>query len=174
MPQITRHKAYVDVPIIEADIEGFDARRDNLIQAIEKELGPNDYKTNIHARMTKWNMHDYEDFKWLSDQALGLLWKYDRRGEGVWSCTSIWGAMYSKDETAIDHAHYPASWSGIVYVDYPEGAGCTWFPLIDKRVKPKDGKLIMFPGHLRHSTEPSTCDKRIIIAYNIYPNPTNR
>ena len=90
MTEITRYKGYVDIPFIEADLDGFDARRANLLEAITKELGPNDYKTNIKARMTKWNMHDYEDFKWLSDQALGLLWKYDRRGEGVWSCTSIW------------------------------------------------------------------------------------
>lgn len=173
MTEIITYKAEVDIPFIEADLDGFHARRANLLEAITKELGPNDYKTNIKAKMTKWNMHDYDDFKWISDQALALLWKYDRRGEGVWSCTSIWGAEYTADETAIDHNHYPASWSAIVYVDCPKGSGATWFPLIDRQVKPKDGKICMFPGHLRHSTKPSFCDKRIIISLNIYPNPPN-
>ena len=144
MTEITRHKAEVDIPFIEANLDGFTARRANLIEAISKELGTNDYKTNIKAKMTKWNMHDYQDFKWLSDQALGLLWKYDRRGEGVWSCTSIWGAEYTAEETAIDHNHYPASWSAIVYVDCPVGSGATWFPAIERHVEPRMVKFVCF------------------------------
>jgi uncharacterized protein (TIGR02466 family) len=82
------------------------------------------------------------------------------------------------------HTHPGAHWSGVYYVDKPQGSGNIQLydpivqrhPLIEPKnktrktsisVESETGGLIMFPAWLQHSVEVNTCkEDRISISFN--------
>ena len=42
-----------------------------------------------------------------------------------------------------------------------------FFPTSGKKIKAEEGKVVIFPGNVRHSVPPNKCDNRIVVAGNI-------
>ena len=87
---------------------------------------------------------------------------------GTYSITDCWGAVYKKGESCNPHAHHPAIWSFVYYVDAtPEDAPLV-FPTSGNAIYPNSGLMIVFPGWVTHSVPPQVNEKeRVVIAGNL-------
>ena len=112
------------------------------------------------------------------------------------SITTMWSITNPPGSSNRAHIHPGALWSGVYYVQAPEGAGQIEFTdprtvqimnsatfVANKkrktecwtkvRVQPQPGKLLFFPSWLYHAVEPNLAEgtgneaERIIISFNI-------
>ena len=88
-----------------------------LIDKIKTQGDQQYRKTNVQADMTKWTMFNDVDFKKIIDFAIevtkgGLV----SIPQGKFFATDCWGAVYRKGESCNPHAHHPAVWSFVYYV----------------------------------------------------------
>jgi len=110
--------------------------------------------------------------------------------------TTMWSIANPPGSSNRAHIHPGALWSGVYYVQAPEGAGqiefidprtvhlmnsATFIPKQRRKVecwtkvkvKPVPGKMLLFPSWLYHSVEPNLAQgdgpeaERIIISFNI-------
>lgn len=99
-----------------------------------------------------------------------------------------WANRHSDGDFLPPHSHGLSLVAGAYYALAPEGAGdlllqdpsagSRWCNYTDgmitnvvfKRIKPVQGRMVLFPGHIIHSTAPTTCKlPRISIAANFAP-----
>ena len=76
-----------------------------------------------------------------------------------------WGIHYNRNESVMEHNHFPYTLSFLYYVRTPEGAG----PIIieNKTYEVKEGQCIFFLGSQWHSVVQNDCDGRCAIVGNI-------
>ena len=135
------------------------------------------------ALMTPWMCFDVPEFKLISDYALHLIktFKKDSYTPTLSSneneplvLKSLWGQVYNKGSYQEIHDHHPTSWSMVYYVNTPKGSSPLVFSnseknvLRKKRVFPKSGEMVLFPGWLYHYVPPNRCEGRSIVAGNFY------
>lgn len=145
--------------------------RTNIIDEIKKSGDKQDYKTNVKAYMTDWNMADKPGFQELNKHIIDtchyLNSLYYRKTVGL-QVSNLWGMMYKKGDYAMVHDHWPALWSGVYYLRAPEGSGDLVFPQLKQRIQPKDNLLVIFRGDVRHGVEESKTDEeRICVSFNV-------
>lgn len=143
----------------------------NIIDEIKKSGDKQDYKTNVKAYMTDWNMADKPGFKELQDYIINtchyLNSLYYRKTVDL-QVSNLWGMIYKKDDYAIVHDHWPALWSGVYYLRAPKGSGDLVFPQLKQRIRPKDNLLVLFRGDVRHGVEENETDnERICVSFNV-------
>ena len=85
--------------------------------------------------------------------------------ENAFKIQELWGMIYNKGEGVVKHNHFPWCMSFCYFVNAPKN--CVPFILEGKRIKPIEGRLIVFPSFLYHWAPPSKCDGRCLIAGNI-------
>tara|TARA_B100000945_G_C20180802_1_gene502221 strand:- start:162 stop:695 length:534 start_codon:yes stop_codon:yes gene_type:complete len=170
--EVEKIKAMVEVPFIQFQLPNFTDIKQSIIDSIEKEAVPNIFEPNFpKALRTPWFMMKYKAIKWLADQVTHTIGKWDKCKEGTLICDEIWGIITQSKLASRSHSHYPATWSAVMYISCPEGSGRTVWPDIDKKVKPIDGNVCVFPGYLNHYVEASAEGvKRMIVSCNIYTN----
>ncbi|REJ66565.1 MAG: hypothetical protein DWQ31_14050 [Planctomycetota bacterium] len=102
--------------------------------------------------------------------------------------TQMWGNKYQQKELIPPHVHNNSFLSGVLYVQFSEGSGNTYFaeqydsdlqieikqPTIytvgEQAVPAKQGDLVMFRSNIPHSNYPNRHDDdRITIAFNMMP-----
>ena len=81
-----------------------------------------------------------------------------------------WVAKYSQGDYAIEHDHIPYAFSYVYFVNTPKGSSPLVFSTSGKRIKAEEGKVIIFPGALRHHVPKNRCDGRVTIAGNVCIN----
>ena len=81
-----------------------------------------------------------------------------------------WLAKYSKDQHTVRHHHIPASFSFVYFVKSPKGSSPLILTTSRKRIKPDEGKVVIFPGSMVHHVPKNKCDGRITLAGNILPD----
>jgi hypothetical protein len=81
-----------------------------------------------------------------------------------------WVAKYSEGDYAIEHDHIPYAFSYVYFVNTPKGSSPLVFSTSGKRIKAEEGKVIIFPGSLRHHVPKNRCEGRVIIAGNVCIN----
>ena len=122
----------------------------NIIETIDKEVGKNDYKTNVKAQMTDWEMHNYPGFDRLShiiNEVGNVLNKNDTY---KFKLENIWGCKYKSNEETFDHDHWPNVWSIVYYLYPPENCSELVFTEFNYSLKPEHGMLVIFPGYYKH------------------------
>lgn len=81
---------------------------------------------------------------------------------------STWASKLNRGQETIEHGHMCFSIFAFVYfVNAPEGASPLVFPTSGREIKAEPGKLVLFPGPLRHKVPVNNCDNRITIASNV-------
>ena len=170
--QVENIKASLDVPFIQFTLPDYSAMKQDIIDSIEKEALPNTFEPNFpDALRTPWYIMKHKSIKWLADQVTNAVGKWDKCKEGTLICDDIWGIITQSKQASKSHSHYPATWSAVIYVSCPEGSGYTVWPDINKKVKPVDGNVCLFPGYLKHYAESSAENvRRIIVSCNIITN----
>jgi len=85
------------------------------------------------------------------------------------TCVNLWFQQYAKGDYHNWHVHPTCLFSGIYYVDLPEGASKTSFRHINEEfeVEAKEGDILVFPGSAVHCSKPNASDKiKTIISFN--------
>ena len=78
---------------------------------------------------------------------------------------NFWVMEYEKGNHTVKHNHWPATLSGIYYIDVEENSS----PIIFENnfvIKPKNGMLLLFPSIVNHEVPPSK-GKRIVASFNL-------
>jgi uncharacterized protein (TIGR02466 family) len=105
---------------------------------------------------------------------------------GKWKFENSWSNIYPADAFVPLHDHRGLHWSGVYYVQAEERCGdlilvdpkeyalanepenTMYRGNNDFRVEPTPGKVLIFPGYLKHETAPNKSNNdRIIISFNI-------
>tara|TARA_R100000008_G_scaffold85757_1_gene76550 strand:- start:117 stop:644 length:528 start_codon:yes stop_codon:yes gene_type:complete len=131
------------------------------------------YYTNIHANQVTIPPEKRTEslnnvLKWV-DQVLQCnewyIKTYEHDGE---ISISLWAARYNKGEYTVSHHHFPYSIFAFVYfVKSPPGSSPLVFSRSGKRIKPEEGKLVIFPGNVMHHVPKNNSDDRVTLAGNI-------
>ena len=86
-------------------------------------------------------------------------------GINAFKICECWGIHYNKGERVIKHNHFPYTLSFGYCVRSDENSSP--FIIEDKRMRMKEGELIIFLSHYNHWVPRSKVDGRCVIAGNI-------
>jgi uncharacterized protein (TIGR02466 family) len=146
------------------------------------------------------DMHRREEYAALTSQVLAAACEifadlgYDPASEPA--LDNMWANINRKGAYNRSHIHPNVLWSGVYYVQAPPGCGRIYFadpraqaltvtpqfaPARPRKIEswsevyfePVAGRLILFPGWLRHEVEPNLCDhegtagERISVSFNV-------
>jgi hypothetical protein len=143
----------------------------SIIDEIRKTGDVQDYKTNVKAYMTDWDMKGKPGFDKLEKIIIDMtkyLSKiyYNRKIEP--KVSDMWGMIYKKGDYAMVHDHWPSLWSGVYYIEVPDNSGDLYFPQLKQTMTPKNNQVIVFEGKTRHGVRESLSDKeRIAVSFNV-------
>ena len=87
--------------------------------------------TNVKAKMTKWNMTDHVPFKILCNKVQKTIEDFYHENSSLdleTFMTTCWGSIYQKGDYSEIHAHVPALYSWVYYVDVDDDAAPLHFP----------------------------------------------
>ena len=133
-------------------------------------------QTNVKATMTEWNLdlpsQEFVQFKNIIISVVKDLNLY-------WSCSfkikTLWANIYRKGDYTISHDHDPSRYSFVYFLKSKPNFSPLIFDNIDlknkkkkwKVVKPTEGRLVIFPGFLKHRVPVHIHDEtRITISGN--------
>ena len=148
--------------------------RNKIIETI-KEGDKQGYTSNVKACMTEWNMQDKPGFKELEEEIGGIVRYITEVMYNSVTATphniaigNMWGLLYTKGDSAKVHAHWPAVWSGVFYLDIPkDDAGALKFPDLDHAVEPETGELVIFSGSTKHGVDTiKSSGERLAVSFN--------
>jgi hypothetical protein len=146
----------------------------DIIRVIDDQQDRQNHSTNVKAQMTEWKMQDQDGFRDLcyyiknAVQQASLL-KYKRDFNPF--IFSMWGLKYKSSEYALEHNHYPATWSSAYYLNPPEGCPAIefqnktgeWF-----EVPVQHGLLLIFEGNTTHRvSKKEFVGDRYVVSSNI-------
>ena len=172
MNEILQHNFKSEKPVSIFTTQLIDPDMSSKIEEeIRKTGDKQDYKTNVKAYMTDWNMHDKPGFDTLEKQVKTicnfLSKKYYNRALNA-RVSDMWGMIYKKGEYAIEHDHWPTLWSGVYYIKAPKNSGDIVFPHIKQQITPQDNMMIIFDGSTRHSVKENLSDEeRVAVSFNV-------
>ena len=151
-----------------------DEMNKNIIEQIRKTGDVQDYKTNVKAYMTDWDMRGKPGFdkleKIIMDMTNYLSKIYYNRPINP-RVENLWGMIYKKGDYAMVHDHWPSLWSGVYYIEVPDNSGDLFFPQLKQAMAPKKNQMIVFEGKTRHGVRESLSDKeRIAVSFNVKEN----
>ena len=165
------YKPGITVPIYAASLDNHD---NDLFEKQIRECGDVQHrKSNVKADMTDWVLTENESFRNLGIDIivnhLPHLNKPTIDGSTFdWIIIALWGNVYHKGDYTDSHDHIPAPYSFTYYVKVPDGSAPFIFDDLGETWEPKEGDLLLFPGHLKHSVPEHTIDEnRISIAGNL-------
>tara|TARA_R100000027_G_scaffold6750_1_gene5285 strand:+ start:157 stop:678 length:522 start_codon:yes stop_codon:yes gene_type:complete len=120
-----------------------------------KDIGHTNVKASMH---TGWNwLPDNQKVKNFKSFISSEIEKYYKPGDRIGGSrffgkvTSLWGNVYKKGDYAQSHCHKPDDFSFAYFVK------AKWYdsPLVftdgGKKIRPKEGRYVIFPSYLFHS-----------------------
>ena len=124
----------------------------------------NGYTSNLRAERTVKTPYS-EGIQLIKEWVLNII----RNDYGGYNYNiDAWVARYSKGDYALEHDHIPYSFSYVYFVKTPKGSSPLVFSTSGKRIKAEEGKVIIFPGSLRHHVPKNRCEERITVAGNVF------
>ena len=109
----------------------------------------NSYKTNVKAKMTKWDTKT-RGISLLSEIVVNrLIFEYRDHGYNLQS-NNCWFAKYDMGEYTSSHNHIPSVFSFVYFLK------SKWYysPLVfsdgGEKIRPTEGTFVVFPAHLNH------------------------
>ena len=160
--QVSYNKADTLNPILE-----------EKIRSMGDEMG---HRSNVKADMTDFRLYEDPDFKKICDfailQSINSIEGLSQRGAQImrWSIIDCWGMVYKNQEGhhTVEHAHWPATFSFVYYVNACEKCSPLQFTRSNFKVKPRSGLMVLFPGNTSHNVPHQNCDHdRVAISGNI-------
>ena len=157
-----------------------DNLKDELVPILENYKDIQDRKSNVKAAMTEWKvttpqierlkryveneMHKFSPNSMSQDgKEMVLRWK------------DFWGNGYRKGDYTQIHHHKPSVFSFVYFLKTKWYYSSLMFTDFGEKVRPKEGKFVVFPGHLLHSVPKHRYNEtRITLSGNLYYNEVCR
>ena len=135
-----------------------------IISNFRKEYPESD-NTNVKAWHSHFDTHVKEPkFNILIDRVMDASKDFINIKCNLY-LLNFWVMEYEKGNHAVKHNHWPATLSGVYYIDVEENSS----PIIFENnfvIKPKNGMLLLFPSIVNHEVPP-TKGKRIVASFNL-------
>jgi hypothetical protein len=158
------------IKLLTGAIPDFKKIQNDVINIIDSSSDVQNNKTNLKCKMTDWRLHKFDsNFLKMANHVKKHVEDYQRKNHKSTheiTVTEFWGAHYGKDGEALEHSHYPALWSGVIYIKFTGTCKPTVFPECNYEHLPKEGNFIIFPGWLRHYVKTGS-NSRYICAFNM-------
>ena len=121
--------------------------------------------TNVRALQTDVirNFDNFSSVKLLFRWILQLL----PDGANIEFYKEFWIANYGQGDFSVNHHHLPCLYSFVYFVQSPKGSSPLVFTTSGRRIKPDEGKLVLFPASILHHVPKNRCDDRIVLAGNL-------
>ena len=82
--------------------------------------------------------------------------------------TAMWFSHYDKGDYAKVHHHLPfALFSWVYFVNSPKGSAPLVFETTGTKIRPEEGKVIIFPSVMRHGVPKNNCKDRLTLVGNM-------
>ena len=140
-----------------------------------KELGDSSTRpSNAHtSKFTGWNLNTKEVnnlVRWVGDLITRDFGREIISRDIFFKCVEVWGALYNGGDYITPHHHLPSLYSFVYYINAPKGSSPLTFTTSKRKIKPEEGKLVIFESRLQHNVVKNKCKERCIISGNfIYP-----
>ena len=149
-----------EVRIIDGYVGHWSLKRD-LVRFLENHHDVQNRETNVKATMTDWimnrNSKPIDDFK-----------KFILSYTNTKTVTDFWANIYRKGDYTIKHDHIPHKYSVVYFLKSQLNFSPLIFDSEPSIVKPLEGRVVIFPGTLRHSVPVHFSDEtRITLAANL-------
>ena len=83
----------------------------------------------------------------------------------------VWGQYYKEGAYQISHYHSHSDWAFVYYVNTPQGSSPLVFDKSEKEVYSEAGEVVIFPGWLRHYSDPHAGkEDRWSMSFNSLPH----
>jgi len=129
------------------------------------------FTSNVKSYMTDWRMHEkFESFAMIGNLACKQAAEISKAMfKPNLFCGESWGIVYNRGKSTKRHSHWPYTYAFGYYLTDTKGSSPLIFPTANKKIWPKRGDLIVFPGHVQHEVpEIETETERLMVAGNIY------
>ena len=105
---------------------------------------------------------------WVKSLLISRYFEQSKVSQPQEMCSSMWYATYGKEDYAKSHDHVPfAFWSWVYFINTPPGSSPLVFTTSGKRVKAEPGKLVIFPGWVKHHVPKNKCEDRVVLVGNV-------
>ena len=165
------------LPLITATVSGWEEKNKTLVEAIREAGSRNVRGTNLVAHRTDWNMYlpgssGAQLFGELCELACQFSKQHSPTEDFDPLVTSCWGAIYSKDDFAKPHDHWPSIWSFVYFLEVGQSPSPLVFPNAKRAIKPRNSMFCLFPGWVLHEVPPQQhASERVMVAGNINHKP---
>lgn len=127
--------------------------KSELIETLENYPDVQNKETNVKATMTEWNISSpqIEILKqYILHNSFYFLWKTANP-----KIATFWANVYRKKEYTQLHDHLPHNLSFVYFLNSKNYFSSLYFKTIgfNKKIKPKEGRLIIFPSYLKHGVK---------------------
>ena len=167
-----KHNAKIvidDYPFSEKLKESVLPLLENYTSGISQDL------TNVKAIHTEWDWQsDNMQIKKLKIYLVNLIEKsFDYnfisvRQESSVEVANFWGNVYNKGDYAQEHTHFPYAFSFAYFLKSKWYYPSLVFSDSGKRIRPKEGRFVIFPAYLRHHVPKHRFkDTRITLSGNV-------
>ena len=126
------------------------------------------YKTNVNAKMSPWETKT-KNVNIVVDWARNIIY-----GNYSWLAINhkfidmnSWFAVYNQGDFTERHDHFMSEFSWVYFIKCPRGSSPLVFSTSGKKIKAEEGKIVIFPGSLKHEVPKNKCCDRIVLAGNI-------
>ena len=159
-----------EIKLLTGQIPNFKSIQQDLVELIDSLPDVQQNRTPVKGKMTWWKIHEkYPSISNLANHIIKKLYLFQPNNyqkPHKLTIDQFWAAHYKNGNQALAHDHYPALWSGIIYIKSEGLASPTYFPDCNYEHPADEGTYIVFPGWLRHSVK-SGSDNRYICAFNL-------
>jgi len=176
------HIEYQGFPLVGASENIFTAHlkidstiTDTIIKTIRDGGDKQGRETNVQASMTDWAMQEEPGFVELEEEISSIInyipniLSSNYNGDDTLMVVdNIWGVLYKKNDYTNFHSHWPATWSGVFYLEIPNDyAGALVFPDLGHHIEPVIGQLVIFSGNTTHGVKTiQSNSERIAVSFN--------
>ena len=153
----------------------FEVINKKLLDDVEKAEFSNPSPSVVTAHMSTY-LSDSKTIQGLTDWItflLGRHYGFDSDKSAQLTFYNCWFIKYKRGEETFSHHHSPAVFSFVYYIQTPKGSAPMIFTHSGKRIKAEEGKVVIFPGYVKHHAPKSRCDGRIILSGNCTHIPSH-
>ena len=162
-----------DAPIILGHYPFHERLVDELVPLLENYEDKQNRSSNVKATMTEWNIttpriKSLQKFV-MNEISSKLAGNMIGEGKLTPVFRDFWANVYRKGDYTLPHIHLPALWSFVYFLK------SKWFysPLLfdnsGQKIRPKNGRFVVFPSYLKHSVPKHRYDEsRITLSGNVY------
>lgn len=189
------------IPVYEAQVEGFAEHQQALIETVlamrEQDAGAQVSNQGGWHSNTQLHRSENSDIRWLIGEIQKTSVSCIRHSktsaaDARFGMAACWANVNESGDWNAPHAHFPADWSGVFYIQVnrksaetvksdkdgdillfnplPIGPQYQRPPTISRR--PQNGQILLFPSYLVHMVAPHfEADPRISVAFNFRMAP---